>query len=72
VILFFGSISSILVTRSLALPRISLGMMYFPSLTLPRRARIFSSSKGSRPEIRAKRMTPHDQMSEAAPLYALP
>ena len=67
-----GSFSSIRFSRSLDGPCISSGISNTPILTFCNNDRMLSSSNGSRPVRRAKRMIPQDQMSEALPWYALP
>lgn len=62
-----GSISSIRRIRSFASVGNSGGIVKRPILTLARRARMSSSSNGSRPVRRANRMIPHDQMSDEDP-----
>jgi len=53
-------------------PLISSGISNTPILTFCSKDRMLSSSKGKRPVRRAKRMIPHDQISEEDPWYALP
>lgn len=66
-ILFLGLTSSIFQMRSLAPSGISSGMMNLPLLTLARRFLMFSSSNGNLPVSSAKRMIPHDHMSDDDP-----
>lgn len=72
VIRLSGSFSSIRVNRSRAGPLISSGISKTPILTFCKSDRMLSSSKGRRPVSRAKRMIPHDQISDEDPWYALP
>lgn len=62
-----GSTSSIFLIKSCASAGSSAGIVNRPALTLARRVRMFSSSKGSRPVSKAKRMIPQDQISDEAP-----
>jgi hypothetical protein len=67
VIRFTGSFSSILVSRLLAGSLISSGISKTPILTFCNNDLMLSSSKGSLPVSRAKRMIPQDQISEELP-----
>lgn len=72
VIRLSGSFSSIRLNRSRAEPLISSGISKTPILTFCSNDRILSSSNGRRPVRSAKRMIPHDQISDDDPWYALP
>lgn len=67
VIRSLGSTSNIRRIKSCASLGNSDGIVNLPAFTLANRVRMFSSSKGSRPVRRAKRIIPQDQISEEAP-----